>query len=224
MIIYAGSLVNPALLKEVKCSCKIYDSAVMTLEEIIDLMEKNAKEANLVVRLHTGDPSIYGAIREQADLLSARGVPYSVVPGVSSFCAAAAAMGAEYTRPGGSQTVILTRIEGRTPVPEKENLSSLAQTGASLCIFLSAGMAEKVQAALLKGGCRTDTPAAIVYKASWEDERIVRTTVGSLKEEAEKSGIGKTALILVGDFLKEDFLRSKLYDGSFSHGFREKNT
>ncbi len=221
VIIYAGSLVNPVLLNKAKSSCKIYNSAVMTLEEIIDTMEEYEKDEHTVVRLHTGDPSIYGAIKEQMDLLDIRGISYLVVPGVSSFCAAASSLKAEYTRPDGSQTVILTRLEGRTPVPEKESIEKLAALGASLCIFLSAGMAQEVSAGLIRGGYAPDTPAAIVYKASWEDEKVIRATVGSLKEKAEENSITKTALILVGDFLKDGFRRSKLYDGSFSHGFRE---
>lgn len=220
-IIYAGSLVNPAILDWAKPSCQIYDSAGMTLEQVLEAMEAAEKTGKDTVRLHTGDPSLYGAIREQMDALDCRGIPWDVTPGVSAFSGAAAALGAEYTLPGLSQTLIITRMEGRTPVPEKESLTSLASHQASMALYLSAGMAGKVQNALLEGGFSPETPAAIVYKATWPEERVFRGTVGSLAKMAEENGITKTALILVGKFLEENYERSKLYDPDFSHGYRQ---
>lgn len=220
-IIYAGSLVNPAILDWAKPGCQIYDSAGMTLEQVLEAMEAAEKTGKDTVRLHTGDPSLYGAIREQMDALDCRGIPWDVTPGVSAFSGAAAALGAEYTLPGLSQTLIITRMEGRTPVPEKESLASLASHQASMALYLSAGMAGKVQNALLEGGFSPETPAAIVYKATWPEERVFRGTVGSLAKMTEENGITKTALILVGKFLEENYERSKLYDPDFSHGYRQ---
>lgn len=221
IIIYAGSLVNPALLSYAKLSCEIYDSASMTLEEVIAVMERGAREGKNVVRLHTGDPCIFGAIREQMDLLDEKQIPYQVVPGVSSFLGAAASLHAEFTLPDVSQTVILTRMAGRTPVPEREEIASLASHGATMVIFLSASMLGKLSQRLQEGGYRADTPAAIVYKATWPDEKVVCTTVGELEQAAKAEDISKTALILVGDFLGREYARSKLYDPAFSHGYRE---
>lgn len=220
-IIYAGSLVNPAILDWAKPGCQIYDSAGMTLEQVLEAMEAAEKTGKDTVRLHTGDPSLYGAIREQMDALDCRGIPWDVTPGVSAFSGAAATLGAEYTLPGLSQTLIITRMEGRTPVPEKESLASLASHQASMALYLSAGMAGKVQNALLEGGFPPETPAAIVYKATWPEERVFRGTVGSLAKMTEENGITKTALILVGRFLEENYERSKLYDPNFSHGYRQ---
>lgn len=221
IVIYAGSLVNPELLKYTREGCSIYDSAEMTLEQVIEVMEAGARQNKNIVRLHTGDPSIYGAIREQMDSLSEKGIEYSVVPGVSSFCGAAAALKAEYTLPEVSQTVILTRMEGRTPVPEKEEISRLAAHQASMVIFLSSSMLEKLSDRLLAGGYSPDTPAAIVYKASWADEKIVRTSIDRLSSAAKENNIEKTALILVGHFLGKEYKRSKLYDPDFTHEFRK---
>ena len=297
-IIYAGSLVNPALLGLAKADCTIYNSAEMTLEQVLAVMRKNEAAHKITVRLHTGDPCLYGAIREQMDALDADGIPYDDTPGVSSFCGAAAALNAEYTLPGVSQTVIITRMEGRTPVPEGERLASLAVHGATMVIFLSIGLVDKVQTALLQGayteatpaavvykatwpeqktvhctvgtlaastraagitktalivvgdflaahgatmviflsiglvdkvqqallssgGYRSDTPAAVVYKATWPEQRVVRCTVSTLAEETRKNGITKTALIVVGDFLGRDYDRSKLYDPAFTTEFRQ---
>lgn len=222
IVIYAGSLVNPALLGLAGEGCAIYNSAEMTLEQVLDVMkDAHAKGADLV-RLHTGDPCLYGAIREQMDGLDRLGIPWDDTPGVSSFCGAAAALGAEYTLPGVSQTVIITRMAGRTPVPEREGLERLASHGASMAIFLSAGMQGQVQAALLKGGAYTEnTPAAIVYKATWPEEKIVRCTVGSLAAAGDAAGIWKTAIILVGGFLGQGYERSKLYDPGFTTEFRQ---
>ncbi|MBR0597330.1 precorrin-4 C(11)-methyltransferase [Sinanaerobacter chloroacetimidivorans] len=221
VIIYAGSLVNPELLKISKEECKIYDSASMTLEEVIDVMKAAETAGKTTVRLHTGDPSIYGAIREQMDLLDSCGIEYDVVPGVSSCFGAAAALKAEYTLPDVSQTVIITRMAGRTPVPEKEEISLLAAHQATMVIFLSTGLLEPLRDRLLAGGYQKDTPAAIVYKASWPDEKIFRGTVDTLPLMAKENKITKTALILVGDFLGETYDRSKLYDPAFTHEFRQ---
>lgn len=221
VIIYAGSLVNPELLEYAKEGCEIYNSAAMTLDEVIAVMEKAERDGKNTVRLHTGDPSIFGAIREQEERLEALGIPYEVCPGVSSFCGAAAALKAEYTLPGVSQTVILTRMAGRTPVPEKESISLLAEHGSTMVIFLSAGMTGKLSEELIEGGYAADTPAAIVYKATWADEKVCRCTVGTLEETAKKFGITKTALITVGNFLGSDYELSKLYDPSFETGFRK---
>ncbi len=221
VIIYAGSLVNPALLGYAKEGTSVYNSAEMTLEEVMKVVLENRDRK--VVRLHTGDPSLFGAIREQMDELKREGIDYDVTPGVSSFLAAAASLGEEYTLPAVSQTVIITRMEGRTKVPEKERLSSLAQHGCSMVIFLSAGMTKQVQEALLEGAYTEDTPAAIVYKASWPEEKILRCTVGTLHERAAQEGIRKIALILVGDFLRSGNVpqRSCLYDPSFTTEYRE---
>ena len=184
-IIYAGSLVNPQLLDYAKDDCEILNSAYMTLDEVISAIRRAVKENKNVVRLHTGDPSIYGAIREQMDRLDELNVEYRICPGVSSFCGAAAAMKKEYTLPDVSQTVIITRMAGRTSVPESESIASLAAHNATMVIFLSTGMLEKLSAELIRGGYRPDTPAAIVYKASWKDEKICRCNVSELAETAK---------------------------------------
>ena len=222
VIIYAGSLVNPELLNYAKEACKIYDSAKMTLEEVLDVMRQAEKDGQTTVRLHTGDPCIYGAIREQMDVLDAENISYDYCPGVSSFCGAASALNMEYTLPGVSQSVIITRMAGRTPVPEKEKLASLAAHGATMVIFLSIGLVDKVQQALLEGGAYTpDTPAAVVYKATWPEEKTVRCTVGTLAESVHAAGITKTALIVAGGFLGRNYERSKLYDPAFTTEFRK---
>lgn len=219
-IIYAGSLVNPALLSYAKEGCRIYNSALMNLQEVLQVMEEMEAQGKRTVRLHTGDPSLYGAIREQMDALKRKGIAYRVCPGVSSFCGAAASLPAEYTLPGVSQSVIITRIEGRTAVPEKERLHLLAQHGATMILFLSAGMALQVQEELLKGAYTGQTPCAIVYKATWQDEKIVRGTLGNLCKLAEENSITKTALIIVGDVLGDDYELSKLYDEHFATEYR----
>lgn len=221
VIIYAGSLVNPKLLDGAKEGCELHNSAYMTLEEVIEVMKSAEAQGKNTVRLHTGDPCLYGAIREQMDALDSLGISYEICPGVSSLCGAAAALRAEYTLPGVSQSVIITRIEGRTPVPERENIASLAAHGATMVIFLSAGMTEKLSRELIRGGYSPETPAAIVYKATWADERVCRCTVETLHETARENGISKTALICVGDFLGEEHSLSKLYDKSFETGFRK---
>ncbi len=221
VVIYAGSLVNPQLLEYTKSGCEIHNSAVMTLDEVIGVIEKAENSGKTTVRLHTGDPCVYGAVREQMDRLDRLGIDYDVCPGVSSFCGAAAAMKAEYTLPDVSQTVILTRMAGRTPVPEKESIESLAAHHATMVIFLSTGMPAELSERLIKGGYSAETPAAIVYKATWEDEKICRCTVGSLAETAAKNGITKTALITVGDFLGDVRSLSKLYSADFETEFRK---
>lgn len=221
VIIYAGSLVNPELLGFAKESCEVHNSAYMDLDQVISVMVKAEADGKKIVRLHTGDPSVYGAIREQMDRLDKLGIDYNVCPGVSSFCGAAAALKAEYTLPEVSQTVIITRMAGRTPVPEKESIESLAAHHATMVIFLSTGMLKELSERLIRGGYSPDSPAAIVYKASWKDEKIMRCTVAQLAETAEKNGIRKTALITVGDFLGDDYALSKLYDKTFETEFRK---
>ena len=221
VIIYAGSLVNAELLEYAKDGCEIYDSAKMTLEEIIDVIAAAEKAGKTSVRLHTGDPCLYGAIGEQMRELDKHGIAYDITPGVSSFSGAAAALKTEYTLPDVSQTVIISRAEGKTPVPKAEKLSSLASHGATMVLFLSTGLLDKVTSELTEGGYSPDTPAAIVYKASWEDEKVCRCTVGTLKQTAEENGIKKTALIVVGNFLESEFTRSHLYDPGFSTEYRE---
>ncbi len=221
VVIYAGSLVNPALLKNCRNDAKIYDSAGMTLEEVLDAIREAEKEGKTTVRLHTGDPSIYSAIREQIDALRKDRIKYDICPGVSSMSAAAAVLSSEYTLPEVSQTVIVSRCAGRTPVPERESLEKLAKIGATLVLFLSAGFAEEVQAALLSGAYTEETPCAIVYKASWPEEIIARGKLGSLAAMARANGIEKTALIVVGDVLGNDYALSKLYDQHFATGYRD---
>ena len=220
VIIYAGSLVNPALLDYKKESCIVYDSASMTLEAVIDVMKDAEAKGWNTVRLHTGDPSLYGAIREQMDLLDELGLSYDVTPGVSSFSGAAAALEAEYTLPDVSQSVIITRMAGRTPVPEGESITSLAQHGCTMVVFLSAGMLEGLSTELLKGAYTPDTPAALVYKATWPEEKVVRCTVGTLAQAGRDHHISKTALVLVGDFLSHQYQRSLLYHPGFSTEYR----
>lgn len=222
LILYAGSLVNPQLLEEARPDARIYNTARMTLEEVVAAMIQGQEAGfGTIVRLHTGDPSLYGAIREQMDQLRARGIPFQVVPGVSSFSAAAAALEAEYTLPGVSQTLILTRMAGRTPVPEAEDIRHLAHHGSSMAVFLSAGMLDRLQEALLEGAYTPDTPAALVYKASWPEEQVVRCTLGTLAAAGAAHGITQTALVLVGDFLGDEYCRSLLYHPDFTTQYRQ---
>lgn len=222
VVIYAGSLVNPALLLGVKAGCRIYNSAQMTLEQVMDVIRGTEEEGLETVRLHTGDPCIYGAIREQMDVMDRLGIPYDVCPGVSSFCGAAAALKMEYTLPQISQSVVITRMEGRTPVPDRESIRSFAAHGATMVIFLSTGLLEGLVGELLAGGYRADTPAAIVYKATWPEEKTAVCRLEQLAETAKKENITKTALIIVGDSVAQrDYRRSSLYDPLFTTEFRE---
>lgn len=221
VIIYAGSLVNKQLLEMAKEGCQLYDSAQMTLEQVIDTIAVAEAAGKTTVRLHTGDPSIYGAVREQFDQLLSRGIAYDVCPGVSSFCGAAAALKTEYTLPDVSQTVIITRAAGRTPVPERESIRALAAHQATMVLFLSTSLTKTLQQELQAGGYPGTTPAAVVYKATWPEERIYRCTVETLHKTVTENGLTKTALIVVGECMGERYLRSLLYHPGFSTGFRE---
>ena len=225
VIVYAGSLVNPQLLLCAKEGCEIHDSSRMTLEQVMDVIKKAEQEGKMTVRLHTGDPSIYGAIREQMDGLDILGIPYEVCPGVSSFCGAAASLKTELTLPGVSQTVIITRMAGRTPVPVQESFQSLASHHATMAVFLSAGMVKEMKEQLLLAGYEPDTPAAIVYKATWPEEKLIRCTVATLDEAAAREKIRKTALIFIGRAVGEgnrgDYERSRLYAPDFTTEYRK---
>ena len=221
VVIYAGSLVNPELLNYTKQGCEIYNSATMTLEEVIDVIKATEAEGKVTVRLHTGDSSIYGAVREQFDELEKLGIAYDVCPGVSAFCGAASSLKAEYTLPGVSQTVIITREVGRTTVPDRESIRSLASHQATMVLFLSTSLTEKLQADLLAGGYPGSTPVAIVYKATFPDEKILRCTVDTLHETVTKHGLTKTSLIIVGECMGDKYLRSMLYNPSYSTEYRE---
>lgn len=221
VVVYAGSLVPVALVEGL--AAELHDSAGLTLEEIIAIMSEGVRAGKRVVRLHTGDPSIYGAIREQMEQLARQRIPFEVVPGVSSATAAAAALGAELTLPGVAQTVIITRRAGRTPVPEKEDLVSLAAHRATMLILLSVAMIDQVAADLAEGGYPAETPVAVVEKVSWPEQRIIRATLGDIAGRVREAGIKKTAIIAVGEALREApaGALSKLYDQSFSHGCRQ---
>lgn len=221
VVIYAGSLVNPELLSYTKPGCEIHNSAKMTLEQVIDVIRGAEAVGKTTVRLHTGDSSIYGAVREQFDELIALGIDYDVCPGVSSFCGAAAALKTEYTLPDVSQTVIITRAAGRTSVPERESIRALAAHGATMVLFLSTSLTEKLQSELMEGGYPGSTPAAVVYKATWPDQRIFRCTVDTLHETVTSNGLTKTSLIIVGNCMGEKYLRSLLYHPGFTTEFRE---
>lgn len=221
VVIYAGSLVNPEILSYTKSDCEIHNSAEMTLEQVIEIIKEAEAAGKATVRLHTGDSSIYGAVREQFDALDELGISYDVCPGVSSFCGAAASLKAEYTLPDVSQTVIITRGAGRTPVPEKESIRSLAAHQATMVIFLSTSLTEKLQRELLEGGYPKDTPVAVVYKATWPDERILRCSLETLHETVTNNGLKKTALIIIGNCMGEQYLRSMLYHPDFTTEYRE---
>lgn len=222
VIIYAGSLVNPQLLEYKKEECQVYNSAYMTLEEVLEVMYRAEEQGLMTVRLHTGDPCLYGAIREQMDELDKKGIEYDSTPGVSSFCGAASALNLEYTLPDVSQSVIITRMAGRTPVPEKEEIASFAAHQATMVVFLSTSMLDKLSERLIAGGYTADTPAAIVYKATWEDEKTVICTVGTLAESARKHQITKTALMIIGDVVSHShYNRSELYNPAFTTEFRQ---
>ena len=221
IVVYAGSLVNPAVLAVTPAGCEIHNSASMTLDEVIAVMKAGVEQGKKVVRLHTGDPSIYGAIQEQIDLLNKLKIRWQVVPGVSSFLAAAAALGQEYTLPGVSQTVIITRMEGRTPVPEKEQIRSLAAHQTTMCIFLSVHMFGELVQELLDGGYAADTPVAVVEKASWPEQRIFRGTLTTIADQLVAAGVSRTAMVIVGDVLAREYEQSRLYAPEFGHMFRE---
>lgn len=220
IVIYAGSLVNPEILEACKVGCEIHNSATMNLDEVLAVMKEGAANGKVIVRLHTGDPAIYGAIQEQMDALKEAGITYEVVPGVSSFLATAAALKQEYTLPNVSQTVIITRMEGRTPMPPKEKLALLAAHEATMCIFLSVQMMDKVVEELIRGGYAPTTPVAIVVKASWPDQRIIRGTLDTIGEIVAKEGVLRQAMIVVSKVLDSDYELSKLYDKGFSHMYR----
>lgn len=221
VIIYAGSLVNPDLLNYAKKDCEIHDSAKMVLEEVIEVMKKAHASDKMVVRLHTGEPSIYGAVREQMDELDKLSIPYESCPGVSACFGAAASLNLEYTLPGVSQSLIITRMEGKTAVPPGESIESFASHQASMAIYLSSGMIEELSKRLLTGGYEKDTPAAIVYKATWPDEKAFVCTVGTLGETARENGITRLAVVLVGDVVKhQHYQKSKLYDADWETEYR----
>lgn len=221
VVIYAGSLVNPAILEACKEGCEIHNSASMSLDDVLAVTKARVAEGKTVVRLHTGDPAIYGAIQEQIDALKEMGITYDVTPGVSSFLATAAALQQEYTLPNVTQTVIITRMEGRTPMPEKEKLSMLASHGATMCIFLSVQMIDKVAAELIEGGYDKTTPVAIVVKASWPDQRIIRGTLETIANVVAEEGVIRQAMIVVSRVLDTDYELSKLYDKGFAHMYRD---
>ena len=222
VIIYAGSLVNPQLLEGRKEGCQVHNSAFMTLEEVLDVMKQAHEKGKTIVRLHTGDPCIYGAIREQMDALDQLGIPYDTCPGVSAFCGAASALNLEYTLPDVSQSVIITRMAGRTPVPKREEIASLAAHQATMVVFLSTGLLKRLSQQLIAGGYQEDTPAAIVYKATWEEEETYLCTVGTLAKTAEEHNITKTALMIIGDVVTHShYQRSELYHPAFAKEFRK---
>lgn len=221
VVIYAGSLVNPELLKNCRPGAEIHNSAGMTLDEVLEVIRHARLEGKTVARLHTGDPALYGAIQEQMDALKENDIPFEVIPGVSSFFAAAAAVPHELTLPGVTQTVILTRMEGRTPVPEREKLASLASHRSTMCIFLSVQQIEEVVDQLITGGYQPETPVVVVEKASWPEQRLLRGELQNIAGLVKAAGITKTALIMVGDVFGAEYDRSKLYDPGFSHGYRK---
>ena len=222
VIIYAGSLVNPDLLDYAKKDCRIHNSARLTLDEVIDIMKKASEEDKTIVRLHTGEPSIYGAVREQMDELDKLGIEYESCPGVSACFGAAASLNLEYTLPDISQSLIITRMEGRTKVPPRESIESFAAHQASMAIYLSTGMLDELSRRLVAGGYREDTPAALVYKATWPEEEKYICTVKTLAETAREHKITKTALVLVGDVIgHRNYEKSRLYAPDFSTEYRQ---
>lgn len=222
VIIYAGSLVNPELLDYAKKACKIHNSAKMTLDEVLSVMLQAEKKNLITVRLHTGDQSIYGAVREQMDALDEKGIAYESCPGVSACFGAAASLNLEYTLPDVSQSLIITRMAGRTGVPEGENIESFAAHHASMAVYLSAGMMTELAERLMAGGFEPDTPAALVYKATWPEEEAYVCTVQELPRVAEEHHITKTALVLVGDVIAHrKYAKSRLYAPDFETEFRK---
>ncbi len=222
VIIYAGSLVNPELLEYKSEDCEVYNSATMTLEEIIEVMKKSEVEGKKTVRLHTGEPSLYGAVREQMDELDKLGIAYESTPGVSACFGAASTLDLEYTLPGVSQSLIITRMEGKTKVPEGESIESFAKHNASMAIYLSSSLTKELSEKLIAGGYDPKTPAAIVYKATWPDEKVFLCTIETLDECAKENNITKTAIILVGDVIAHSsYEKSKLYSADFSTEYRK---
>ena len=222
VIIYAGSLVNPELLSYAKKTCEIHNSAKMTLEEVLEVIKCAEKEEKTTVRLHTGEPSIYGAVREQMDELDKLGIEYESCPGVSACFGAAASLNLEYTLPGISQSLIITRMEGKTKVPEKESIESFAAHQASMAIYLSTGMLQELSKRLIEGGYDKTTPAALVYKATWPEEEAYICTIETLYDTAAEHGITKTALVLVGEVIShQHYSKSRLYAADFSTEFRK---
>ena len=221
VVIYAGSLVNPEVLRYTREGCKIYNSAEMTLEQVLEVIKAAEAQGKTTVRLHTGDSSIYGAVREQFDELDALGIDYDVCPGVSAFGGAASSLRVEYTLPDVSQTVIITRTAGRTPVPERESIRSLAAHRATMVLYLSTSLTDKLQTELLEGGYPGSTPVAVVYKASWPEEKIFHCTVDTLHKTVTENGLTKTSLIIVGDCMGSQYSRSRLYAPDFSTEYRE---
>ena len=221
VVIYAGSLVNPDLLSYTRKGCEVHDSAKMTLEQVIEVIKKAEQDGKVTVRLHTGDSSIYGAVREQFDELQGLGIEYDVCPGVSSLCGAAVSLKTEYTLPDVSQTVIITRTAGRTPIPERESIRALAAHQSTMVLFLSTSLTERLQADLLAGGYPGNTPVAVVYKATWPEERIFRCTVETLHQTVTENGLTKTSLIVVGNCMGDQYLRSLLYHPGFTTEYRE---
>lgn len=222
VIIYAGSLVNPELLQYAKKDCEIHNSAKLTLEEVLTVMQKAESEGKCIVRLHTGEPSIYGAVREQMDELDRLEIPYESCPGVSACFGAAASLNLEYTLPGISQSLIITRMEGRTKVPERESIESFAAHQASMAIYLSTGMLKELSERLVAGGYRKETPAALIYKATWPEEEAYLCTIETLYDIAKAHGITKTALVLVGEVIShQNYKKSRLYAADFSTEFRQ---
>ena len=221
VIVYSGSLI-PRPILELAGGGEMHDASGLVREEIFDLLYRNAREARKVVRLHDGDPSIYGAIREQIDGLEAKGIRSVVVPGVTSFLASAAALGTQMTLPGVTQTIIITRAESRTEVPERERISSLAEHGATMVFYLSVHLLPKIVEEAVAGGYDATTPAAVVYRASWEDQKIVRGTLGDIAPKAREGGITRTAIVIIGDAVDpKSYEYSRLYDKEFSHGYRK---
>ena len=222
VIIYAGSLVNPELLQYANKDCEIHDSAKLTLEEVLTIIQKAETDGKITVRLHTGEPSIYGAVREQMDELDRLGISYESCPGVSACFGAAASLNLEYTLPGISQSLIITRMEGRTKVPEKESIESFAAHQASMAIYLSTGMLKELSERLVAGGYRKETPVALVYKATWPEEEAYICTIETLYDTAKEHGITKTALVLVGEIIThQNYIKSRLYAADFSTEFRQ---
>ncbi len=229
LVVYAGSLVNPELLAECDKACEIHDSAPLNLDQVLELLISRARAGKKVVRLHTGDPALYGAIQEQMEALDVAEIPYRVIPGVTATFAAAASLKQELTLPGVSQTLVLTRLAGRTPVPDSEALRNIARIGGTICLYLSVGMMDKLVSELLAGRIFTQqTPVAVVYRASWPDEKIVEGTLLDIAEKVTAAGITRQALILVGEVLKARQQgvpeKSKLYDPNFAHGYRDKTS